>query len=368
MENKQLHIVFLDNPYPADYGGAIDMYYKAQAIKNLGYSLTLHVFEYGRARNEALNVLGKVHYYPRKKNVFSLFSFLPFIVKTRASKLLFTRLSEDNHPVLFEGLHCCAFLKKLKHKETIVRTHNIEHHYYNKLSKNASLIKKYYYLFEARKLKFFEKKLIYANHLWCISEKDRVHFNSFHPSCFTLLPCFNIEQQIEECETKPYVLFHGNLSVEENEAAIDKILDCCFDLDYTFIVAGKNPSEKIINEIERAPNFTLIENPNHQELKVLINEAHIQLLITGQATGAKLKLIIGLCGNGHVIANDKILEGTNLAPYCISINEQSDINECILNAFRNDLKKEEHEKRIAFIKSHYDLKKNLRALLNLLNK
>ncbi len=54
-----MHIVFLDNPLPADYGGAIDMYFKAKALKKLGYSLTLHVFEYGRVKQDSLNELGK---------------------------------------------------------------------------------------------------------------------------------------------------------------------------------------------------------------------------------------------------------------------------------------------------------------------
>ena len=55
-----MHIVFLDNPLPADYGGTIDMYFKAKALKELGYSLTLHVFEYGREIQDSLNELGQV--------------------------------------------------------------------------------------------------------------------------------------------------------------------------------------------------------------------------------------------------------------------------------------------------------------------
>ena len=368
MDNKTLHIVFLDNPYPPDYGGAIDMFFKAKAIKELGYKLTLHVFEYGRPANKELESLGEVFYYKRKKSVFSFFSFLPFIVKTRRSKELLQRLKSDSNPVLFEGLHTCRHLSKLKEKQTIVRTHNIEHDYYKELSSNASFFKRMYYLSEAKKLKRFEKKLKRASYLWVISEKDYAHFKKINPSCFILPPCFEIESQVEKCPTKPYVLFHGNLSVEENKAAIYKIMDACFDLDYTVVIAGKNPDAELEQELSKFPNFELHANPTSIELKKLINQSQVQLLITGQATGAKLKLIIGLCGNGQVVANDKILEGTTLSSYCIPIDDSSNMNEVILNAFRNSLSEEAHHKRIAYLKNYYNIQKNVESLLNLLNK
>ena len=48
MENKRLHIVAFDVPFPANYGGAIDVFYKLKALHQLGIRITLHCFEYGR--------------------------------------------------------------------------------------------------------------------------------------------------------------------------------------------------------------------------------------------------------------------------------------------------------------------------------
>ena len=39
--NKKLYIVCLDAPAPADYGGAIDMYYKIEALAQKGFEAEL---------------------------------------------------------------------------------------------------------------------------------------------------------------------------------------------------------------------------------------------------------------------------------------------------------------------------------------
>ena len=72
-----------------------------------------------------------------------------------------------------------------------------------------------------------------------------------------------------------------------------------------------------------AHNISLIENPENKELKKLVGKARIQVLMSPQATGAKLKLLIGLCGNGHVIANKNILSGTDLAHFVFCQKKQN---------------------------------------------
>ena len=45
--NKSLHIVCLDVPWPADYGGAIDMMNRIMMLKKLGISISLDDFGTG---------------------------------------------------------------------------------------------------------------------------------------------------------------------------------------------------------------------------------------------------------------------------------------------------------------------------------
>jgi len=70
-----INIVCLDVPYPANYGGAINMFHKIRWLHKKGVHIYLHCFEYGdRPATPELNKyckevtyykerLGLVHYY-----------------------------------------------------------------------------------------------------------------------------------------------------------------------------------------------------------------------------------------------------------------------------------------------------------------
>lgn len=139
--SRRFHVVSLQVPFPPDYGGVIDIYYKLKALKKMGYETWLHTFQYDRSRAEQLNeVAARVSYYPRHRSVIRQLSHIPYIVSSRHCSKLLDDLLSDNAPILFEGLHCCAFLsdKRLKDRIKLVRTHNIEHEYYKELSRKTS--------------------------------------------------------------------------------------------------------------------------------------------------------------------------------------------------------------------------------------
>ena len=126
--NKHLHIVSFNVPYPPDYGGVIDVFYKIKALSQLGIKIHLHCFNYGRDESEELaKICETVNYYPRKKFYQAIYSNVPYIVGSRQSGELLTNLTNDNYPVLFEGLHTCFYLKHpaLEGKLKAVRMHNV---------------------------------------------------------------------------------------------------------------------------------------------------------------------------------------------------------------------------------------------------
>jgi len=151
--NKTIHIISFDIPFPADYGGVIDVFFKIKTLRSLGLNIILHCYEYGRKRQEELEkYCQKVYYYERHISKTNLFKTKPYIVASRNSKELLDNLLKDNYPIIFEGLHSCFYLdeKQLKTRKKIVRTHNIEHEYYNNLaSVERNIFKKYYFLNEA---------------------------------------------------------------------------------------------------------------------------------------------------------------------------------------------------------------------------
>ena len=49
-----LHIVTFNVPWPADYGGVIDVYYRVKALSEMGVRVHLHCYTYGREEAEEL--------------------------------------------------------------------------------------------------------------------------------------------------------------------------------------------------------------------------------------------------------------------------------------------------------------------------
>lgn len=347
MTKKRIHIVSFDVPYPANYGGVIDVYYRLKALREIGFEITLHCFEYGRGRPIELELLADtIHYYSRKKSLLSWFSKKPFIVQTRSSKNLLRNLLKDDAPILFEGLHTTSFLHhpKLKNRKKIVRTHNIEHDYYFKLAEQTTGWKKWYYSSEAKKLKKYESILKFADALLPIKESDLVYFSQYSTENHLLPPCFNQLEIISE-PTQPYLLFHGNLSVSENVEAVKWICREIFDsLKAPFIVAGKDPDAAIL-ELENLGFFELVSNPDDREMNDLITNARIHLLVTNQSTGIKLKLINSLQTSGHVMVNPTMVEGTGLENYCTVLRHHYEWKHEITNALEHELTAARFEQR-----------------------
>lgn len=176
MPDKHLHIISFSVPYPPNYGGVIDVYYKLLALHHAGIKTHLHCYEYDRGPAPELEeICEEVQYYPRKTGLSSAGSLKPYIVQSRQSEVLINNLLKDNHPVLFEGLHSCFFLddKRLNGRIKIYRESNIEHQYYFNLFKaEYKPGPKMYYLIEALKLRFYEKVLHHADLMLVVSESD----------------------------------------------------------------------------------------------------------------------------------------------------------------------------------------------------
>lgn len=365
MSSKKLHIVSFDVPFPANYGGAIDVFYRLKALHELGVKITLHCFEYGRGQQEKLKEFAvEVIYYPRQKNPLDWLSKKPFIVQTRRSKALLQNLMIDDAPILFEGLHTIYFLTdpRLANRLKMVRTHNIEHDYYFKLAEQASGWKKWYYQSEAKKLKRYENVLQSANVIFAITSSDFEYFSQYSTDVCQLNPCFD-QKAFKKKETKPYVLFQGNLSVYENSAAVNWLCEHVFDtLKVPFVVAGKDPNSSIL-ELSKNGFFELHANPSEEEMNVLISDARVHVLVTHQATGIKLKLINSLQTSGHVLANPTMVEGTNLTDYCTILEHPYEWKHSITESLKLELSESEFDQRKVLFESELNVLENCRKLV-----
>ena len=371
MDNQRyLHLVAFNVPYPPNYGGIIDIYFKLKALHAEGVKIILHAFLYERKEADALSgITHEIHYYKRKKGLGYLLHSLPYIVITRQSIKLEKRLLDDKYPVLFEGLHSTILLKKCIEagKKVIVRTHNIEHNYYNMLAiSERNIFRKLYMYNESRKLKKYEEVLAHANKLICISSTDASYFNDKFGNGIHV-PAFHQHNEVSASSGKgDYILFHGNLSVPENEKALIYLVNNVLSkIGHRVIIAGKDPAKYVKKKCAAYSNIELISNPEGEEMNLLVAEAHINLLYTYQPTGLKLKLLHSLYGGKYCMANPLMLSGSGLDNLCILYRSPSEAIEKIEEFMNLPFEETEIKKRQRAL-NEYQNSFNARKIISVL--
>lgn len=370
-----LHVVAFDIPYPANYGGVIVIYHQIKALHALGVKVILHCYEYGdrTPQPELANYCHEVYYYPRSRSPYYQVSFLPFIMRTRQSSALVKRLRKDNHPILFEGIHTAGLVwhRRLRGRQKIVRMHNVEWQYYEGLWKSTSNLlplEKLYYFVESIKLQRIEPKVVlHTDEIICLSTVDTSYYRqmkanthyipAFHPNSF-------VESQLGRGE---YVLFHGNLSVPDNEkSALWLIQEVIAGMEVPFIIAGRAPSQRLKDAVRPHDHITLLENLDDRQMNDLIRNAQINLLASFQPAGIKLKLINALFRGRFCIANDAIVEGTGLEKLCYVRNSAATIRQTIEALINAPFEQGKINERRAHLESEYSNLENAKKLLNLI--
>lgn len=369
-EFRHIHIVSFNVPYPANYGGVIDVFFKIKALSDLGVKVHLHTFHYGREETDKLNQLcEKVYYYPRQKFYQAIYSRVPYIVGSRQSDSLLSTLIEDDYPILFEGLHTCFYLShpSIRNRFKIVRMHNIEWDYYNSLGKaERNFFRKFYFYAESKKLKEYEEVLRDADLILGISLNDTEYLGERFKSV-AHLPAFHHNTQVtSQVGHGAYALYHGNLSVQENnQAAIyltRKIFD---DIGHPLKIAGRKPSGMLQGEMKSRPNFELITDPDDDAMSSLIGNAHINVLPTFQATGVKLKLINALFNGRFCVVNKPMIENTGLESLCHVCDSADEMKDTIKSLFDQEFTQADLDKRINILESNYSNAANAKHLIKM---
>lgn len=365
-----LHIIAFDVPYPANYGGVIDVFYRIKALSEAGVKVHLHCFEYGRGEQEVLKRCHEVKYYKRDTSFGKQLSLTPFIVNTRRSEALVQDLLKDDYPILCEGLHTTAVLldKRLKNRKIYVRAHNVEHDYYKGLGDSEKCgWKKLFYLAEAWKLKRYESVLLKSAGIFAISQKDVEYFTKRYRNV-ALVPGFNAADSVcSETGRGEYVLYHGNLSVRENEDAAKWLIENVFsELDLHCVVSGLNPSDKLKKLAGKYSNVTLAANPDDAEMIDLLRQAQVNILVTNQPTGLKLKLLNALYNGRFCLVNSDMVKGTSLESLCVVADEPKQIIAEIKRLMEEDFSEDDIEERDAKMRQLYDNESNAKKIASVI--
>ncbi len=338
MMDKELHIVAFNVPWPANYGGVIDVFYRLRALSRAGVRIHLHCYTYGRpAARELEQYCVEVCYYKRDMSFLRQLDRRPFIVSSRCNKELLERLLQDDLPILLEGLHCCSLLEepRLQGRLMMVRAHNVEADYYSRLARSErNPLRKAYLALDAAKLRRYEPILRRASAVFAISQADQEAFlqmgcrnvplvTAAHPYEATQQPLSALHSPLSTLHsplstlTSPYALFHGQLSVAENVKAAEWLMDHVFaGSSHRLVVAGLNPTRALRHKIAQHPNVTLVASPDDDTMQRLVAEAQVNILFTDQPTGMKLKLLHALFCGRHCLVNSAMVAGTDLESLC----------------------------------------------------
>jgi hypothetical protein len=372
--NRQLHIVSLDAPWPPDYGGAIDIFYKMKALHEAGVRIHLHYFSYNDrgGGNELGQYCESVHVYPRRTGHRGFSLKTPYIISSRTDSDLTKKLNEDDHPVLLEGLHCTGFLDQLKleDRRVIVRLHNEEARYYRQQAPlTGNLFKKIYYRHESRLLDRYESSLPAECHYACITESDTSRFREHHGLEKSFyLPVFTPHQEVK-CEQGmgTFCLYHGNLSVPENEKAAAWLLTKVFSrLKVPLVIAGKAPSRKLRKLGHLCQHTCLVADPSEKEMNELVAKAHINILPAFTTTGIKIKLLHALFEGRHCITNDDMVSGTGLEAACHTANKASALAAIVMQLYHQPFSEDEIRLRRRVLSDRFSNAKNANALIRYL--
>ncbi len=370
---KRLHIVCLDVPWPADYGGAIDMMNRIKTLHKQGILIHLHYFSYNERGipNELNQFCETISVYEREK-ISNGFSFtIPYIVASRINDQLISRLQEDNYPILLEGIHTTGILSKLNRRDRkiVVRMHNEESIYYKELARaEPGILKKIYFQNESRLLKKYSHHLpddcLYA----CVSKKDvDVLKNDYKLTKVEFLPTFPAWQSVNGQEGQGNLcLYHGNLSVPENEEAALWLLCKVFTkARVPFVIAGKKPSRRLQKLAGLCQHTCLVADPCETEMNDLVRKAHIHVLpcFNKSVTGIRLKLLHTLFEGRHCVVNEPIVAGTGLEGACHIGTNANAFASIITQLYHQPFTREEIILRKQLLGDTYDNERNTRKLI-----
>ncbi len=356
-------------PLPANYGGVIDVFYKLKALHQLGVKIHLHCFFKDRQPNEEiLNYCELVSYYPRQASLKSFFSKLPFVVQSRADKTLIDNLNKDNYPVLFEGLHGTYPLLSgaLSKRITLVRAHNIEHTYYQGLANSeTNWFKKWFFKLEAKKLEAYQAILQRATYVLSIAPLEHNYLKSLFKQTH-YIPVFHQNSAVKMLSEKGnYALYMGDLRIADNQKAVQFLLDIFKDLDYPLIIASSFNHQSIENQIKKFSNISFVKITSQAESDKLLADAHLNVMLTFQNTGIKLKLINTLFAGRFCLTNSTMVKDTGLESLC-KIADTKIAFKNLVKTYQNELFTRENTSNRERLLADFNPLKNAQKLIDLI--
>ncbi len=371
---KTIQIVCFNVPYPANYGGAIDVFYQIKALHSLGCKLILHCFCYRDFDPQSAieELAEKVYYYPRDVSFSKHLAFTPFIVKSRINQPLIDNLNEHHSSILFQGTHTTGIIgdELIERIPKYVRSHNIESFYYARIaSSEPNLLKRAYLLLESKKLRAYEDSLWSKGiQLIPISAHDSHYMSSKSADVLAWIPPFHpFSDVITQDGIGDHILIHGDFSIAENKKSAMSIVDEVVPfVSFPFVIAGKQASA-LLNEKRSSPaNLRVESDVSYERMMELLQQAQVTITESQNSEGFKLKLLYGLFAGRHCVGNQKIVFQTTLQSLVHLVDNRGQMAEKLNLLIAEPWSKELSDQRRQLLFPRFDNTQNAKRLMEII--
>ncbi|UOK41252.1 MULTISPECIES: hypothetical protein [Flavobacterium] len=331
MNEKVLHIVSFDNPYPPNYGGVIDVFYKLKALHSIGFAIHLHCFvkEIPSEFDELEKLCKSIYFYEITNSPFHFFSALPFSVISRGDRRLAENIAKTEAPILFEGLKttCSVYDSRIKNHRKILRLQNIEEDYFNGISKSEnSLLKKIAFKLEAMKYTKYKDVFSKFDEVITLSKFENEKARQFCEKS-TYVPVFHGNDTVLPLEGfGEYSIYHGDLNTSDNRKCVVFLIDVFRKLPHRKLVIASGSNEDFVQKlIGGSENIQFVKLNDFEQLKTMLQKSHISISWSFQKSGTKLKAINSLFNTRFCIINENIIDDTVVSDLCVTAKNDEEL-------------------------------------------
>ncbi|MCC9166593.1 glycosyltransferase [Pontibacter harenae] len=348
---KKILIVSPSFPYPANYGGGVDIWRRIISLVKMGNKVDLIATVKDLPNKEDLdyvkNFVDKVYLISRENKIIDLFSMFPLQVKSR-QKLKELVLNDLYDITLLEGDYVGLILenKSLKSTHLVLRSHNDEKEYFKKLALSSdALLNSLYYFSEFIKFKFYTKKILLKKikNILFISFTEFSSFNNQekkdqYQSVFLPTPIDKKEFKTRELKGNT-VVFVGSLFMPNNQEAILWYLKNVHPglvsvPDYKFLIIGSTRGHDISTFENKLNNYKSIEyHIDVTNLEYIYERSSVFVNPMLNGAGVKIKSINAIIEGLPLVSTRVGIEGTGL------INGQHYLEANSPNEFKSSIKK-----------------------------
>ena len=130
------------------------------------------------------------------------------------------------------------------------------------------------------------------------------------------------------------------------------------------MVAGLNPPDSLRKLCSRYPHVRLKANLHDAEMMDLIRNAQVNVMVTDQPTGLKLKLMNALYNGRFCLVNDDMVRGTSLDQLCVLAEEPEQFISQIRRLMKEDFTEDDINERDEALKELYQNDNNALLLIH----